>query len=273
METITSTTNNLVKETVKLQQKKYRTELFLLEGVKAVEEAIKSGIKIKNLFIDSSNDKLLEKFKNEKNIILTNNAVLKKISTTDSAPEIVAVAEQKKYSIELNSASKILLLENIKDAGNLGTIVRTAVAMDFDLIILYKETTDIYNPKCVRAAVGNLWKIPIVHISNFKELENKFSNFERIATLPKHNDTIFLKEFSTKKPLLLMFGSEAEGLREELISFATKKITIEMNKNVESLNLSISAGIAMYFLSRISTPNEWCFSYPKIYNLNINFKK
>ena len=141
------------------------------------------------------------------------------------------------------------MLENIKDAGNLGTIIRTAKALNFDAIILYGETVDLYNPKTVRSAVGNLWKLPIIHINDFTTLNDNFKNYEKVATLPNANYK--LNDYKPNYPLLLMFGSEADGLSEELKTFSNQSLTIEMNKEVESLNLSISAAIIMYKISSI----------------------
>ncbi len=243
---ITSVNNEFVKETVKLQQKKYRiqTGLFLLEGQKSVEEAIDYGIDVKTVFVNKNYN--FNK-KCDAEIITTTEAVLKKISTTETAPEIVAVACQKKYDIEdLKNFKKVLLLENIKDYGNLGTILRTAKAMNQDAVILYGETVDLYNPKCVRASVGNLWKLPVYNIKDFTMLEKYFSKFERIATLPKSDESIYLKNYVAKTPYLIMFGAEADGLSKELINFSDKKVTIEMSDSVESLNLAVSVGISLY---------------------------
>ncbi len=253
MQEIISVNNDLVKETVKLQQKKYRDKenLFLLEGYKCLEEAYSAGVNIKHIFIlkeKYSQYEILKNFQNDNKIILTNNIVLKKISTTDSAPEIVAIAEKKIYSInDIKKSKKIVLLENIKDLGNLGTILRTSTAFGADGVILYgKECTDLYNPKCVRASVGNLWKIPVVYIDNFNDLEKNFSNFERIATLPRAKN--YLKNYTINLPTLIMFGSEADGLSKELIDFSDKQIKIEMSENVESLNLSVSCAVVLYKL-------------------------
>ena len=241
---ITSVNNELVKETVKLQQKKYRDKenKFLLEGEKCVIEAINAGLELHNIFV------LKEKANKYKfnNVILTTEAVLKKISTTDSAPEIVAVAEKKEFYINnLKSAKKIILLENIKDMGNLGTILRTACAFKADGVILYgNECADIYNPKCVRSAVGNLWKLPVVYVRSVDELKNNFSNYQRIATLPRAKN--LLKNFEPKEKLLVMFGAEADGLSKELTEFATDSVKIEMADNVESLNLSVSCAVVLY---------------------------
>jgi len=263
---ITSVNNELVKQVVKLQQKKYRDEekKFLLEGFKSIEEALKSGLEIENVFINKSNHVMLNLFQHliserlcdpesssgrreaEDKLILTTEAVLKKISTTDSAPESVAVAKQKIFTIDdIKSAKKVVLLENIKDSGNLGTILRTAKAFSQDAVVLFGDTVDLYNPKCVRSAVGNLWKIPVVQIKDFKILSDMFASFERVATLPKSEGTIGLRNFKPKQQCLVMFGSEAEGLSQELIDFSTQKVTIEMNSDVESLNLSVSVGVIL----------------------------
>lgn len=246
MQEITSVNNDLVKETVKLQQKKYRdeTKKFLLEGFKAIEEAFKSGIEIEQVFVQKEREGKYSFLKIS--LILTNEAVLKKISTTDSAPEAVAIAKQKTFTLDdIKSAKKVVLLENIKDLGNLGTILRTAKAFSQDAIILYGETVDLYNPKCVRSAVGNLWKLPVVQVKDFSVLKSEFEKFERVATLPRSQGTINLKDFTAKSPYIIMFGSEAEGLSQELIDFSTKKLTIEMHSEVESLNLSVSVGIIL----------------------------
>ncbi len=245
---IISVNNDLVKETVKLQQKKYRTQTgkFLLEGYKAIKEAFDSDIQLEYIFV---NEKHTEEYSFAKNIlIITNDSVLKKISTTDSAPAAIAIGIQKSYDINiLKDKKKVVLLENIKDLGNLGTIIRSSLAFGADAIVLYGgETVDIYNPKCVRATVGNLWKIPVLNIKDFEDLEKLFKNFNRIATLPRAVKN--LKTFSTKLPVLVMFGSEADGLSEELIKFSTESVKIEMAKTVESLNLASSVSVILYKL-------------------------
>ena len=244
---ITSVNNELIKETAKLQQKKYRNQSgkFLLEGYKAIKEAFDSGIKLEKIFVDK-NKKSEYNFADEI-LIETVEPVLKKLSTTESAPESVAVGVQKKYDKNiLKNSKKVLLLEDIKDVGNLGTIIRSAVAFGADAIVLFGESVDIYNPKCVRASVGNLWKLPVVEISDLQELKVLFANFERIATLPRTEN--LLKTFKLQTPAVIMFGSEANGLSQELIDFSTNSVKIEMAETVESLNLATSVSVIMYEL-------------------------
>lgn len=236
---ITSVNNELIKETAKLLQKKYRKDLFLLEGQKCIEEAIASGLEIVNLFVLEGS----KEFQNIENKIETTEAVLSKISSTETAPKAVAVAKQIKR-VWSDDYKKVILLENIKDAGNLGTILRTACAFNVDAVILYGDTVDLYNPKTVRSSVGNLWKIPVFEMQDL----SLFNSYDRVATLPKSENTIWLKDYAAEEKTLIMFGPESSGLSEKLKDFATKNVTIEMSDKVESLNLSISAGIILYYI-------------------------
>ena len=244
---ITSVNNDLVKESAKLQQKKYRTQSskFLLEGYKAIKEAFDCGIKLDKIFVEKNH---LKEYDFAKDLIIeTTEPVLKKLTTTESAPEAIAIGYQKVYDKNLlKNTKKVVLLEDIKDLGNLGTIIRSSVAFGADAIILYGESVDIYNPKCVRASVGNLWKLPIIHLTKIEELEDNFKDFERVATLPRTNN--LLKTFKVKQPCLVMFGSEANGLSEDLIKFSTTSVKIEMAKTVESLNLATSVSVILYEL-------------------------
>lgn len=236
---ITSVNNDLVKETAKLLQRKYRKDKFLLEGTKCIEEAIEFGLEIENLFVFEGS----KEFREFENRIETTEAVLSKISSTESPPKAVAVAKQlqRKWS---NDYKKVVLLENIKDAGNLGTILRTAAAFNVDAVVLYGDTVDLYNPKCIRSSVGNLWKIPVFEFDDL----SVFAEYERVATLPKSKKSVWLKDYNPAEKCLIMFGAESTGLSNELKDLATKNVTIEMSEKVESLNLSVSAAVILYKL-------------------------
>lgn len=257
MQEITSVQNFIIKETHSLQQKKNRNELglFLIEGYKGVFEALKCNLNLKNIFISQSFDKALPEFPEEK-IYRVTEQVLKKISTTETPPDIIATAYQLKFSLEdlfVNENPLIIVLENIKDPGNLGTIIRTAKAANVSGIIITEESVDIYNPKTVRASAANLWKIPIVYVEKdqIKKTLDKFEQNQFIATVvAKNKSSELYYEIDYKKSTVLMFGSEAEGLSEELLNHADKLITIPMNKEVESLNLSVSVGVILYEASR-----------------------
>ena len=254
MNEITSVNNEIIKETAKLSLKKYRDEsgLFLLEGEKAATEAINAKLKIKNIFINKTNTKLLNLYKNQ-NITLVNNKILEKISEAKTAPDIIATAYKFENNLNLlpKNNSRILLLENIKDAGNLGTAIRTAAAFNIDGIILFGDTVDLFSPKVVRSSVGYLWKTPIFKTKDFSEIKKYFSKHKIFGTsVDKNLDLKPLKDADLKAPCIIMFGSEASGLTDELVNKADVYVTIPIKSDIESLNLSMSIGIVLYECTR-----------------------
>ena len=254
MNEITSLNNELVKATSKLSQKKYRDEtgLFLLEGEKALEEAVKSNLKIQNIFINKNSDKLIKKYE-KYSPVLVNDKILEKITDAKSAPDIIASAQKFDNIIKNipNKKSAILLLENIKDGGNLGTAIRTAAAFGIDGIILLGDTVDIFSPKVVRSTVGYLWKTPIYKAKNFDEIKAYLKEHKFFATsVDKTRDLKILKEAQIKEPCVIMFGSEAFGLSNEAMEKSDFYVTIPIKSDVESLNLGISIGIVLYEFKR-----------------------
>ncbi len=238
---ITSVQNNLVKDIVKLHQKKYREEFIIVEGKKALFGAKEENLEIKYVFsVDKS---LLLEYEDDK-AYLINEKVMEKISTTESAPNILGVVKKPEYAIEsFKTFKKILLLDSIKDAGNLGTIIRTAAAFNVDGIILFGDCTDEFSPKTIRSAAGNIFKMPIIHASIGELIEFKKTHKILTTVVNSKNSTANLE---AKTPSIIMFGSEAQGLCKELLSLSDISYTIPMKKGVESLNLAISAGIILY---------------------------
>lgn len=253
---ITSVQNNIVKEVTKLHQKKYREDFIIVEGEKSVSEALEAGLNIKYAF--SSNKTLLEKFSaklNNAEVYLANEKVMEKISTTESAPNILAVVKKPEYDISMfKNFKKIVLLDGIKDAGNLGTIIRTAAAFDIGGIMLFGECTDEFSPKTIRSAAGNIFKVPIVHCTAEQLKEFKKSH-KMIATVVNSKNSI--QDFNVKSPYIVMFGSEACGLCNELLSLADTSLTIPMKEGVESLNLAISTGIVLYEIFKHQLPKSF----------------
>lgn len=254
MNEITSLNNELIKSVAKLSQKKYRDEsgLFLIEGEKGVEEASKSNLKLRDIFINKNNEKLIKKYEKYPTT-LVNDKILEKITDAKTAPDIVATAQKLENKIENipNKNSAVLLLENIKDAGNLGTAIRTAAAFNIDGIVLLGDTVDIYSPKVVRSSVGYLWKTPIYKADNLNEIRSYFKNHTFYATSVDNSlDLKTLKDAAIKTPCIIMFGSEAFGLSKEAMKNSDVYVTIPIKGDVESLNLSISIGIVLYEFKR-----------------------
>ena len=239
MEKITSTSNEIVKNAAKLSQKKYRDELrlFIAEGLKSVSGLLDAGFEIESLFLQK------EINLNANKTYFVNEAVMSKISTTKTPCDVLGIFKQKKYEKkELLKKKKVLLLENIKDAGNLGTIMRACKAFDIESIIMLGDTIDLYNPKVVRASVG-CFDIPVINI-DYADLED-FKDYNIYSTM-LHENSVPLNEVSFKLPFIIAFGSEADGLSKKFLSLKTTNINIEMNKNVESLNLASAVSICLY---------------------------
>ena len=239
---ITSLNNPIVKEVYSLQQKKYRDEegLIILEGEKLIEGAIETGLSFKYAFMLEPS-----KLNFDCKTYYVNEKVMNKISTTPSSPKIIGIAKKpENNSGKFDKFKRIILLDSIKDGGNLGTIIRTSAAFGVDGIILYGDCVDFYSPKVLRSSVGTIFKLPVCHIKNISELERFKKKFKFISTIVNSKNEIKNIDFSN--PYIMMFGSEANGLSKELLKLSDFDFTLKMKNNVESLNLSMSVGICLW---------------------------
>jgi len=248
---ITSTQNDLVKFAVKLQDSKFRKKekLILVDGVQTIEGLINDKVKFKYLFLKKDNN--LKSLAKVDNLILVNDEILKKISTTKSPTTVVGVIEEKTpdYSI-FKKINKIALIDGIKDAGNLGTIIRSAVAFSIDGIILFGDCVDLYNTKTIRATAQNIFKIPILKIKDIEQIKELKKTHKLISTVVNSSKSFENVDFGTK--FILAFGSEAHGIGEEIANLSDEKVTFEMDNGVESLNLGVCASIAFAFVKQMS---------------------
>lgn len=245
---ITSRNNKIIKDVSKLQKKKYRDteKKFLIDGYKVLLEAFNSGINIENIFYIEGIDKDLSLFNNLLTEVSDN--VLDKISSVKNSEGIVAVAQIPEYdNIDLKNLKKVILLENIQDPGNLGTIIRTADAAGYELIICSQTCADFYSEKTLRASMGSLFHIPVVKVENFKEYIEKLKdrNFSIIGTALNGTELIMNKVRVPEK-FGIVFGNEGNGLTQEIIDSCTQLVKIPIFGKAESLNVSIAAGILMY---------------------------
>jgi len=244
---ITSLSNSKIVEYSKLANSKYRCEsgLFLVEGEKAFEDIINNKISIRDILI--TDESLLSQISEQDKVTLVSEAVMKKVASSVSAPKILTVAEQMVYKVsDLTKQNRLLLLENISDSGNLGTIIRSAAAFEFEGIILLGDCVDMYNPKVIRSAAGNFFKIPILKIKN---LTDEFNDFKIYTTYLHSDKSTYADKIIPEKKFILSFGSEASGLTSEFMKNSSENVIIKTNK-VESLNLATSAAILMYEFSK-----------------------
>lgn len=235
---ITSINNEYIKEISKLNEKKYRdkSNKYLIEGLHLVTEALKYDI-IDTIIIR-------EDFSYETNIkhIIVSNEVMKKLSDNPSIPKIMAIVYKKESTI---SGNKILLLDRLQDPGNLGTIIRSAVAFNFDTIILSNDTVDLYNSKVLRSTQGMLFNINILRqdlTSVINELKN--NNYTIYGTKVDNGNDV--KEINNTNKFALIIGNEGTGISDNILKQCDKYLYIKMNTNCESLNAGVAASILMY---------------------------
>ena len=247
MHNIETVSNNKIKEICKLHLKKYRDELglYICEGSKIIEELKNSNEEVVEVFIKKGSkipDFTCPVYSADEN-------VMKKIATTDTPCEILAIVKKRnQFNDKFTKLKKIILLDSVSDPGNLGTVIRSAAAFNIDGIILFGNCVDVYSSKVIRSAAGNYYKTPVITIKNTAELKEKFKEHTIIATALSKENNISTEECKKLGKYIIMFGSEAKGLSEDLIKIAHKNIRIEMAKNVESLNISVTASIIMYEL-------------------------
>lgn len=244
---ITSLENKLIKKIASLKQKKYRDlyKEFLIEGENSVIEALKSNFTILHiLYCPELFD--IQKIDTKIETLSVSREILSKISDTITPQGIIAVCkipDNKKLS---DSFSKILFLDTLQDPGNVGTIIRTADAMNFDLVILSKKCADPYSLKVTRSTVGSIFHTPIIYDveieKTLQELKNK--SYTIYSSTPYN--AISIDEINPQNPFVLIIGNEGNGISEETKRKTDFFVKIDMPGLAESLNASIAAGILMY---------------------------
>lgn len=239
---ITSVTNQKVKDWVKLQQKKYRNQegLFLIEGEHLLEEAMKQNIVEIVILRKDSNIQV-----NFSNIYYVSDEVMKKISTNVSLVDVIAVC----HSIEQKEviSDKIIVLDGVQDPGNVGTIIRTAVSFGYQTLYLSEKSVDLYNDKLIRSTQGALFQLMIQQVDIVKKIkELKLDGYKVYVTALQ--DATELSKTIVEEKAIIVFGSEGQGVSEEVSKLADYKVKIEMD-TFESLNVAVAAGIVLYQFS------------------------
>lgn len=232
--------NKKIKEIKKLNQKKYRDQsnLFLVEGEHLVLEAYKNNY-LENIIILENKE-----FEVEKNNIYVTDKVMKYLSELDNYPTVMGICKKIENS---TIKDKVLVLDGIQDPGNLGTIIRSAVAFNFDTIIMSLDTVDLYNSKVIRASQGLLFNINFITcdiVSKIKKLKDL--NYQIIGT--KVDNGTDIKNIEKKDKLVLIMGNEGNGVSDEVLALCDNYAHIKMNEACESLNVGVACSIMMYEL-------------------------
>ena len=251
MKQISSVNNKFIKEIEKLNKKKYREEtgMYLIEGFHLFEEALKANQKLLYLLATDTALSKAEEYGIDieaKNIILINKAIARHLSSTKNSQEIflvLRIAQPKQFSFNYG---KWVLLDNLADPGNVGTIIRTADAAGFNGVILSPESVDLYNPKVQRAMQGSQFHVDLV----IKDLSETIMQFHE-SDIPVYDSMLDvnakkLPEFAKIPQLGLVIGNEAHGVNKQLAELCDDKMYIPIYGKAESLNAAVAAGIMIY---------------------------
>ena len=236
---ITSKNNPKIKEACSLKMKKVRQEkgLFLMEGFKNLEMALKYG-EVQTIFTSVGLAKIGQDIETYK----VNDDIIKKLAYSENPEGVVFVCRALKPRKNKKDYHKIIYLDNVRDPGNFGTIIRTAVAFNYDAVILSKETVDPYNEKALAASKGAIFAIDVF----YDNIEN-YSYDHELVVSALSDKSIPLSEATKYKDLILVLGNESHGASEEILANASQIVKIEMSDKVDSLNVAVAAGILMNY--------------------------
>lgn len=238
----TSIENDKIKEIKKLHQTKYRnmTNTFLVEGEHLVNEAYKHNL-IKELIVEETSS-----FTLDVPTIKVSENIIKHLSELETPQKMMAVCYKKDAK---PIGNKVLMLDQIQDPGNLGTIIRSAVAFNIDTVILSSDTVDMYNSKVLRASQGMIFNLNIISA----DLETM------IDYLKKQGHMIYgtrvdqgknIKKIEKTEKFVIIVGNEGNGVKQEILSLCDNYIYIKTNDNCESLNVGVAASIILYELDK-----------------------
>lgn len=243
MERISSLNNNHIKYLASLKEKKYReiNKEFVVEGYHLVNEAYKKGI-LKEVISSEITDF------DVCNVIVSEE-IIKKLSDTFTPQNILGLCKMEDNDIDYHNLKRIIILDDVKDPGNMGAIFRSALGFNIDMILLSEECVDVYNSKVLRSSQGAILNVCFKYLDIKKAIvnlkENGFKVFHTtVVDSKKINDANF------EGRVAIVFGNEAHGVRSDVASLCSDALYIPINPKLESLNVSVACAIVMYELNK-----------------------
>ncbi len=258
---IESLQNEQVKYVVSLQRRKVREEaqLFVAEGWRFVEEAVRRNAPIKKVFVCLEREtiewKPLQQKLQERNIPYeeVDERVLRKMSATEEPQGILAVVRQTTYTwseVHIDNNSVLLVLDGIQDPGNLGTILRTALASGVRYVCLTQGTVDLYNPKVLRSTMGAIFSLILLTGLQPRDILDFCLDQGLNVFMGDIQGSLVYNTRLTNGPLALVVGNEGNGPSPSFQSAKVQRVTIPMSHDVESLNVAMATGILLYEIVR-----------------------
>ena len=249
MRIIRSLQNEQIKNFAKLKEKKYRDEsgLFIVEGDHLVRMAIEANCLTTLLVSEDELENYLDIIDEERTIIVTE-SIINKLSFTKTPQNIIGIAKQN--VVDKKDVKRVLVLDTLQDPGNVGTLIRSALAFNYDKVYVSESTVDVYNEKVVRASQGAIFKINVVK----KELNDIYrilkNNEFHILVTSLTDNSIYLEEVEKKEKFAIVLGNEGNGVSEVSLKNASSIVKIKMSDKIDSLNVGVAGSIVMYNLGR-----------------------
>lgn len=260
---IESNDNSRIRLIRKLQTRKGRTTegRFVAEGMNLVSEAVRRGMDIDFVLIpesrlpedlnDGSGDLIAELALSPRyTLCVCRDAAFDKITNAENGIGMLAVVRMPDRDIshiyEMPEEQNVLVLDRVQDPGNIGTMIRTAVAAGYGMIIAVKGTADIWSAKVLRATAGMIFDIPFVYVGSAGELCSILRKAGRSVVVTDPAGGVPYYEADLRGGIALVIGNEGNGISDELMSLADIRVTLPMRGDIESLNAAVSAAILMY---------------------------
>ncbi|MCR4749657.1 MAG: RNA methyltransferase [Lachnospiraceae bacterium] len=246
-------TNNRIKELVALKDKakaRRETATYMVEGIKMCGEA--PADKVLETYVTQGFKKQHEQWLKDRDYEVVDDKVFNRISDTMTPQGVLSVLKQPQFSLDdliKSEAGLYMILEDIQDPGNLGTIIRTAEGAGVTAVIMSRGCVDIYNPKTIRSTMGSVYRVPFVYVDDLAYVTSKMKE-NGITIYAAHLKGKRLYDEVNYKKTAFLIGNEGNGLKDETAALADEYIKIPMAGKVESLNAAVAASILMYEYGR-----------------------
>ena len=240
----------LVRALMGRAKERREANAFVIDGVRLVEEAVARDWRFETVLYDKSLSErgkaLVERLRSRGvEVEEVSDSLMRSVSETETPQGILAILQFSQLPIP-NPLDFVLIPDQIRDPGNLGTLLRTAAAAGVQAVLLPPETTDVFAPKVVRSGMGAHFRLPI-HSMTWEEIQEQIKDL-RVYLADMDGQSCW--ETDLRQPLALIIGGEAEGASDEARKLATQKISIPMAGNVESLNAGVAGSVLMFEVVR-----------------------
>lgn len=245
MTIITSKSNNLIKKTKKLLKKKYREQSYLIEGWHLFEEAEKANAEFLNIFVLED---FADRVEHMSNVTFVTPEVLKELTDSKTPQGIIAEVAMPILPLANLKAGRYLVLEDVQDPGNVGTMIRTADAAGLDGVLISDKSADIYNQKTLRSMQGSHFHLPVWRTNVYEACETLQNLGIPLIATTLSKDSVDYKTIKHDGNFALVMGNEGNGISDKMTNQADVLAHIIMPGQAESLNVAVATGIVLFSL-------------------------